>query len=488
MKSKFVVFPIIFSVLCLTGFVRKDFTATTAKVKAVNQPNIIYIMADDAGFGDFGFNGQIKIKTPNIDQMAKEGMVFKQYYSGSAVCAPSRAALMTGINTAHGHVRELSAWTASGNSISLLKEEVTVAEELKRAGYATAIIGKWGLDESGRFESDKTKPTGNALDQGFDFFYGYKNHEEAHHYYPEYIWRNNEKIALPKNVPSELKGEYSNDAFTREALNFIKSADKEKPFFLYLPYTVPHNEITVPEDSKKAYENLGWPKRQMTKGHYYHDAEGNTAYAGMISRLDRYVGEIISQLKIEGIDENTIVIFTSDNGPGFDNGFFDSNGPFRGRKLTLYEGGIRSPFVARWPGKIAPGLVTNQPAAAWDFLTTACELAGIKPSVKKVDGISYLPTLLGQTKDQKQHDYFYFEINESQGPIQAIVMGKWKGILAFEKPFELYDLENDIAETKNIAEQYPAIVQKIKKTFLSTRTENPEFPLTKRKSHYPNGG
>jgi arylsulfatase A-like enzyme len=419
--------------------------------------------------------------------MAREGIVFNQHYSGSAVCAPSRAALMTGINSAHGHVRELSAWTASGNSISLLKEEVTVAEELKRAGYATAIIGKWGLDESGRWESDKSAPTGNAIDQGFDFFYGYKTHEEAHHFYPEYIWRNKEKVMLPANKTAELKGEYSNDAFTREALNFIKSADKAKPFFLYLPYTVPHNEITVPEDSKKPYENLGWPKRPMKQGHYYHDPEGNTAYAGMVSRLDRYVGEIIAQLKVNGIDDNTIIIFTSDNGPGFDNGFFNSNGPFKGRKLTLYEGGIRSPFVARWPGKIAPGSVTNQPAAAWDFLPTACEIAGIKPS-SKIDGISYLPTLLGKTRDQKQRDFFYFEINESQGPIQAIVMGKWKGILIYEKPFELYDLENDIGETSNIADKYPEIVKKVQKLMLSTRTESAEFPLTKRKSFYPNGG
>ena len=439
------------------------------------KPNIIYIMADDAGYGDFGFNGQTKIKTPNIDQLAREGMIFTHHYSGTSVCGPSRAALLTGVNTAHAHIRELSAWTASGKSIDLLSEEVTVAEELKRADYATAIIGKWGMDESGT--------TGNALDQGFDYFYGYKTHMEAHHYYPEYIWKNRDKIMLPNNNPAEHKGEYSNDAFTREALNYIKATSKSKPFFLYLPYTVPHNEITVPEDSKAPYENLGWPKKPMIPAHYYHDPEGNTTYAGMIARLDRYVGEIMSTLKAQGIDKNTLVIFTSDNGPTFNNQFFNSNGPFKGRKLTLYEAGVRAPFAARWPAKIAAGTTTSQASAFWDFLPTVCEIAGIKPT-KQIDGISYLPTLLGKPKEQKQHDYFYFEINETQGPIQAIVMGKWKGILTYEKPFELYDLEKDLGETTNLAEKFPEMVKRIKDTMLSTRTENPEFPLTKRVAHY----
>lgn len=455
-------------------------TATIAKeVKPLlaAKPNIIYIMADDAGFGDFGFNGQTKIKTPNIDKLAKEGMIFTQHYAGSSVCAPSRAALMTGVNTAHGNIRELSAWTASGKSIDLLAEEVTVPEELRRAGYATAMIGKWGMDESGT--------TGNAIDQGFDFFYGYKTHTEAHHFYPEYIWRNREKVMLQNNVTAEKKGEYSNDAFTREALDYIRASANEKPFFLYLPYTVPHNELTVPEDSKKPYENLGWPKKPMKAGHYYHDEEGNTAYAGMVSRLDSYVGEILAALKAKGIDENTLVIFTSDNGPAFNPEFFDSNGPFKGRKLTLYEGGIRMPFAARWPGRIAANSVTAQPAAFWDFLPTVCEIAGIRPSAK-IDGISYLPTLLGRPEKQKQHNFFYWEINETQGPIQAIMMGKWKGILAYKKPFELYNLETDKGETTNIAANNPGIVEKIKKTMIETRTENAEFPLTKREAHYGN--
>lgn len=442
-----------------------------------SKPNIIYIMADDLGYGDVGFNGQEKIRTPNIDRLAKEGMVFSQHYSGSSVCAPSRATLMTGLNTAHGHVRELSAWTASGKSIDLLAEEQTVAEELKRAGYTTGIIGKWGLDESGT--------TGKANDQGFDFFYGYKTHMEAHHYYPDYLWRNDEKLMLPENNGEKKKGEFSNDTFTKEALEFI-SENKDKPFFLYLPYTLPHNEITVPLDSKKPYENLGWPKRPMSAGHYYHDAEGNVTYAGMVSRLDDYVGQILAKLKSMGLDDNTLVIFTSDNGHSFDKDFFNSNGPFRGRKLQLYEGGIRMPFVARWPSKIKAGSKTGHPSAFWDFLPTACDIAGIKPSLP-IDGISYLPTLLGNTEQQRKHDSFYWEINENNGPIQAVLMGDWKGIKQYEKPFELYNLKNDLAEENNLASKHPEIVNRIEKFMIETRTESEEFPLSKRKPHYQGG-
>ncbi|MES2276715.1 MAG: arylsulfatase [Bacteroidota bacterium] len=442
------------------------------------KPNIIWIMADDLGYGEVGFTGQTKIKTPNIDQLAKEGMIFNTAYAGTSVCGPSRAALMTGINTAHAHVRELSAWTASGKSISLGSDEVTVASELKRAGYSTAIIGKWGLDE------DNT--TGNTLDHGFDYFYGYKTHTEAHHYYPSYIWVNRDKVELKDNVPAEHKGTYSNDAFTTEALKYI-GQNKDRPFFLYLPYTIPHNEITVPEDSKQPYLNLGWPKKPMVPAHYYHDPEGNTTFAGMVSRLDGYVGQILAELKKQGIDDNTLVVFTSDNGGAFQNEFFKANFPFRGQKLTMYEGGLREPFAARWPGKIKAGSTTDQAITFWDFLPTACDMAGIKPT-KKVDGISYLPTLLGKPAAQKQHDFFYWEVNETQGPLQAVRMGNWKGVARFQQPFELYDLSKDIGETTNVADKNPAIAEKIKAYMASTRTENAEFPLTKRKSHYGNDG
>jgi arylsulfatase A-like enzyme len=221
----------------------------------------------------------------------------------------------------------------------------------------------------------------------------------------------------------------------------------------------------------------------MKVGHYYHDPEGSTTYAGMVSRLDNYVGQILAQLKKQGIDNNTLVIFTSDNGPGFDNGFFDSNGPFRGGKLSLYEGGLREPFTARWPGKIKPGSVSDHASAFWDFLPTACEVAGIKTTVK-TDGISYLPALLGINKQQKEHEYFYWEVNETRGPIQAILKGDWKGISTYEEPFELYNIKTDVKETTNLADKYPDVVDSIKKQMKAIRTDNPEFPLTKRKALY----
>lgn len=443
-----------------------------AQAQKLSNPNIILVLADDLGWGDVGFNGQQKIKTPHLDQLAADGMRFTRFYAGSAVCAPSRAALLTGVNTAHGHIRELSAWTASGNPVDLKDEEVTIAEELKRVGYATAIIGKWGMEEGAG--------TGMANKQGFDYFYGYKTHTEAHHYYPPYLWENGGKIEMRNNITSEKKGAYSNDDFTNRALSFIRD-NKDKPFFLYLPYTVPHNEITVPEESKKQYENLGWEKRVMKPGHYYHDPEGNTTYAGMVSRLDDYIGRIVKQVQQLKIDQNTIIIFSSDNGPGYDNGFFNSNGPFKGRKLQLYEGGILVPFAIKWPAVVKPGAFTEAPFYFCDILSTFCDITGIKPTAK-VDGISFLPTLKG--KEQPQHPFFYWEINETQGPVQAIRMRNWKGIRFYERPFELYDLKVDSAESTNLAARYPDIVKKIEQLMVETRTENPEFPLTKRKGNY----
>ncbi|PPL02897.1 arylsulfatase [Parapedobacter indicus] len=457
---------------CIVLFLCSNVSANAQT--AIQRPNIIFIMADDLGYGDVGFNGQDKIKTPNIDRLAAEGMVFSRHYAGTAVCGPSRAALLTGIHTAHANVRELSAWTASGNPIGLQAEEVTVAEELKRAGYRTAVIGKWGLEEG--------TGEGHPLDQGFDYFYGYLTHMEAHHYYPPYIWENREKVELPQNRTAEKIGEYSNDAFTRKALDYV-IANRETPFFLYLPYTVPHNEITVPEDAKMPYLNLGWPKRPMKQGHYYHDPEGNVTYAGMVSRLDTYVGQLMDRLREQGLEENTLIIFTSDNGPGYDDGFFNSNGGFRGKKLTLYEGGLRMPFAAKWPAVIKPGRSTSEPVAFWDFLPTVCDIVGLRPSVH-VDGVSYFPLLEGAATLPAPHPTFYWEVNETRGPIQAVLMGEWKGIKQYQKPFELYNIKQDPNETQNLAASHPDIVKQIETYLSETRTEHPEFPLTKREAHY----
>ncbi|HMR83223.1 MAG TPA: arylsulfatase [Niabella sp.] len=435
----------------------------------IQRPNIIIVLADDLGWGDLGFNGQQKIKTPNLDKMAKEGIKLNQFYAGSAICAPSRAVLLTGINTAHSHIRGLAGWTVE-KKVDLLDEEVTFAEELKRVGYETAIIGKWGMEEGAG--------TGMANKQGFDYFYGFKTHMEAHHYYPEYMWENETKVLFPENRTSEKKGAYSNDVFTRKAISFINK-NKSTPFLLYVPYTVPHNEITVPDDSKEQYEHLGWEKRPMKQGHYYHDPEGNTAYAGMVSRLDRYIGEIRDELKKLNIEKNTLIIFSSDNGTVYDNGFFDSNGPYRGGKSELYEGGIRSPGVAVWPAVIKKGSESAAPIAFWDVLPTLCNIVGIKPLVK-VDGLSFLSELKGRKNKALQNRFLYWEINPPPRTFsQAVRWGKWKAVKHWQKPTELYDLSVDKSETRDVSKEHIPIVEKIEKYMKETRTDNALFPVVR---------
>ncbi|WP_158856497.1 arylsulfatase [Lunatibacter salilacus] len=432
-------------------------------------PNIIYIMADDLGYGDVGFNGQEHIQTPNIDRLATEGMVFTQHYAGSTVCGPSRSVLLTGQHTGRTRVRGNPTWTQSGNPVDLQPQDITIGKELKRAGYVNGIIGKWGMDE--------TFTTGHPLDQGFDYFYGYRTHVEAHHYYPEFVWRNRDKVLLEGNVTDQKIGQYTHDLFTEESLNFIK-ANQDTSFFLMLSYTVPHYELTVPEDSKLPYLEKGWPERQMKAGHYHHDEEGNVTYAGMVSRLDRDVGRVLDLLKELGLEENTLVIFTSDNGPVYDNGFFNSNGGFRGMKRDLYEGGIRVPFIAKWTDKIEAGSRSDHVSAFWDFLPTVCELAGLQPEAVST-GISYLPTLLGDKGSQQEHDYLYWEFNEAEGPIQAVRSGEWKIVKKFESSVELYDLEKDPLESKNLAANFPQVLHKLTGMLDNARTEHDEFPLKK---------
>ncbi len=431
------------------------------------RPNIIYIMADDLGYGDVGFNGQEHIQTPRIDQLASEGMVFTQHYAGSTVCGPSRSVLLTGQHTGRTRVRGNPTWTRSGQPVDLLPQDVTVAEELKRAGYVNGIVGKWGMDE--------TFTTAHPLDQGFDYFYGYRTHVEAHHYYPEFLWRNKEKVLLEGNVPDQKIGAYSHDLITEESLKFIE-ANQDTSFFLMLSYTLPHYELTVPEDSKKPYLNRDWPKREMKPGHYYHDEAGNVTYAGMVSRLDRDVGRVMDLLDELELAENTLVIFTSDNGPVYDNGFFKSNGGLRGMKRDLYEGGIRVPFVARWKDTIRAGSVSNHVSAFWDFLPTACELAGLEPEAPTT-GLSYLPSLLGDTDNQSEHEYLYWEFNEAKGPMQAVRSGAWKVVKQFQKPPELYHLESDPRETRNLVQEKPEVLRRLNELLQTARTPHEEFPL-----------
>jgi arylsulfatase A-like enzyme len=430
------------------------------------QPNILFILADDLGYGDLGCYGQKQIQTPNIDRLAVEGMRFTQCYAGSTVCAPSRCALMTGLHTGHGTVR--------GNALVPLRpEDLTVAELLHQANYATTLIGKWGLGEPGS--------TGIPNRKGFDYFFGYLNQVHAHNYYPDFLWRNQEKVPLAGNVVKNnlatQRAQYSHDLFTKEALDFLdhrKRLTPDKPFFLYLAYTIPHannergraegNGMEVPSDAP--YSDKPWPQAQKN-------------HAAMITRLDADVGKLLERLKVHGLDEQTIIFFTSDNGPhkegGADPKFFQSSGPLRGHKRDLTEGGIRVPMIARWPGKIKAGTVSDQVWAFWDFLPTAAELAQTKVP-PGVDGISIVPALLAKG-EQKQHEFLYWEFHEG-GSQQAVRMGNWKAIRPkLGAPLELYDLKTDIGETSNIAGQHPDLVAKIEAYLKTARTESKQWPL-----------
>jgi arylsulfatase A-like enzyme len=437
---------------------------------AQNKPNIIFILADDLGYGDVGFNGQDKIKTPVLDNMASQGIVFTNHYAGSTVCGPSRTSLMTGLHSGHSPIRENPRWTKSGKPASLDPNQITVARELKRAGYTTGIIGKWGLAEN--------LDAGLPNKQGFDYFYGFNTHGAAHHYYPEKLWENDQLIELEGNVMMDKIGRYTQDLFTEKALNFIDKNQKE-PFFLYLAYTIPHYELTIPEEEKVDYYKEDWPLREMKMGHYRNDKNGHVTYASMVTRMDKDIGIVMEKLKELGIDDNTLVIFTSDNGHEYDkvkDEFFNSNGNFRGKKRDLYEGGVHVPFVAVWPGKIKPATKSNHVSAFWDLLPTVCDIAKINRSAE-VDGISYLPSMLN--KKQKEHDYLYWEFNERRGPMQALLKDDWKLVRFVGKQTELYNLKNDPGEQNNVYNQNPKMAKKLEILMDEARTDHPEFPLVK---------
>ena len=432
------------------------------------RPNIIFIIADDLGYNNVGFNGQTKIKTPNIDKLARDGIIFKNHYSGSPVCGPSRSCLLSGNHTGHTRIRENPGWGTADKKVDFPNTDLQLAKTLKAADYQTAVIGKWGMSDWGKDMQANT--------QGFDYFFGYRGHGEAHHYYPTHLWKNEEKIPLIGNVTAQKKGQYAHDLIAKEALDYVEKASKEKnPFFLYLAFTIPHLELTVPEDSKAQYKNLGWEEYPMKDGHYHNDPEGNTTFAGMISRMDSDIGKLMELLKKQGIDENTLVIFTSDNGAEYSSDFFENNRPFKGKKRDVYDGGIHIPFVAKWTGKIKAGSTTEHISAFWDFLPTVNEIAGKKlPS--DIDGLSYLPTLLGKSKDQKKHEYLYWEFNEGT-PKQAIRYENWKFIKLWNKPVELYDVSKDISEEKNVANENPKLVEKFSKILESARSNDPNYDL-----------
>jgi arylsulfatase A-like enzyme len=446
--------------------------SATNAVSASRKPNIIFILADDLGYGDLGCYGQAKIKTPNIDKLASEGIRFTDCYAGSTVCAPSRCALMTGLHTGHNRIR------GNGAGLALTSQDVTGAQILKQAGYHTALVGKWGLGDE--------NSTGVPNKQGFDEYVGYLNQTHAHDYYTDHLWHYDSRTGfdnrqeLPENWGNK-KGLYIPDLFTMAATNFVRinkpdQFNNYRPFFLYLSYIIPHanneegqrtgNGMQVPSDAP--YSDESWPQVEKNK-------------AAMITRMDRDIGKLMELLQKYKIDENTVVFFASDNGPhkegGVDPKFFQSSGKLRGIKRDLYEGGIRVPMIVRWPGNIKPGQVNNQIWAFWDFLPTAADIAGVK-APEKIDGISMLPTLLGQ-RQTNQHAFLYWEFHE-RGFQQAARMGDWKAVRpqAGEK-LELYNLKTDVSEKENIAEKNPEIVAKMDSYLKTARTESERFPIRK---------
>ena len=465
--------------------------------KQTQPPNIVFFFADDLGYSELGCYGQKKIKTPHIDKLAEEGMRFTQFYSGNAVCAPCRSVLLTGKHAGHAsirnnknpshleYLREKNGWEFPGQ-YPIPDEDVTIAEVLKQKGYATAAIGKWGLGHFGT--------TGDPNKQGFDLFYGFNCQVHAHNHYPKFLWRNNKKEILPGNDRTLHGKTYSQDRFRDVALEFIDK-NKEKPFFLYLPFAIPHVSIQVPEKSLEQYKGKFGETGYKSKYHYESHPTSHTAYAAMITHMDRDIGTIMQKLKDLNLDKNTIVIFSSDNGPthgrvgGADSSFFRSayykpEQPFRGLKGSLYEGGIRVPLIARWPGRIAPGTVSDRVSALWDLMPTFAEATETKPP-EKIDGISLLPTLLGDKSKPKEHEFLYWEF-PAYGGQQAVRMGDWKGIRQNMQirrlnktplKIELYNLATDVGESKDVSAENPEVVKKIRAIMKEQHTPSDVFKL-----------
>lgn len=444
-------------------------------------PNIIYIYADDLGYAELGSYGQQKIKTPNLDKMAADGMRFTQHYTSIPVCAPARAMLMTGKNGGKSYIRgnhELGGFPDSTErgQMPLKAEEFTVAELLKQKGYTTALTGKWGL---GMHNTE-----GSPNNQGFDYYYGYLDQKQAHNYYPTHLWENGKWdslhqpfITVHKRLDSTTATDkdfdyftgktYAPEKMTEKALTFIDQ-NKATPFFLYMPYTIPHVSLQAPVEYVKQYIGLFNERPYYGQQGYSSTKYPLSTYAAMITYLDAQVGIIMQHIKELGLDDNTLIMFSSDNGPSFNGGvdvkFFNSVAGLRGLKMDVYEGGIRMPFIARWPGKIKAGSVSDLVSVQYDLMATLADLTGQQAPPN--DGVSYLPTLLGKAKQQKDREYIYFEYPEKGGQV-AIRMGNWKGVRTNVRknknaPWQLYDLSTDVNETKDIAQQHPAIIERFK--------------------------
>ena len=472
-------------VLCLM-------TATFSTIlTAQNKPNIIYILADDAGMYDFGCYGQKIIKTPNIDKLAEEGIRFNNHYTGSPGSAPSRCTLLTGKHTGHAAIRDNYEQKPEGQ-LPLPKDEITVAEILKKNGYKTAAIGIWGLG----YANSEGAPT----NQGFDYFFGYLCQRNSQNYYPYYIYENNKKVKLdnkdivphqpfngnPEN-PADYKkysgNDYTPDLMTQKAIDFIKQ-NKNSPFFLYWPTPIPHMPLQVPDDSLYQYDFIEEYGPYLGYKGYLPNYRPRATYAAMISTMDRDIGKILKLLKELNLDKNTIVIFSSDNGPasngGSDSKYFDSSGDLHGLKGDLYEGGLRVPLIVKWPDRIEAGSTSEHISAFWDFLPTISDICDIEKP-KGCDGISFLPTLLNKN-NQEKHNFLYWEYLNKK---RAIRMGNWKALK--KSPFgiiELYNLKVDPNEARNVASENKDIVKKIKNLMRTERTPSKDFPMKGDKLYY----
>lgn len=467
--------------ILLLGIICLMFTSCSDKVENNDnsKPNIIYILADDLGYGDLGCYGQKIIRTPNIDQLAADGMLFTDHYAGSSVCAPSRAALMLGKHTGHNRIRGNyeTGPLGFGACLELLDEDITIAEVLKKKGYQSAIIGKWGMGMNGT--------TGEPIKQGFDYSFGFLNQGHAHNQFPAYLFKNGKRFEITENQNRAMNS-FSNDMFTEEAIGFVEKA-KENPFFMYLAYTTPHAEMHLPESDifnsykgivdEKAFNNERvLDNEDGNKAGYRSQKFPAAAYAAQITHLDSCVGVLVQKLKDLGLEENTIIMFSSDNGPHSEGGanpsYFSSSGPLRGKKRDLYEGGIRVPFIAKWPAKIEANSVSNHVSAFWDIFPTFSEAAGATLD-HEIDGISLLETLKGREVKQQKHKYLYWEFHENPTTNQAVRMGNWKAVrMDPNSAIELYDLSKDIAEKKNVAPMHSEVVKEMKVLMDHTRTES----------------
>ncbi|WP_019027963.1 arylsulfatase [Colwellia piezophila] len=478
-------------------------TTPVTKASSVNtdKPNVIYILVDDMGYGDIEPFGQQKTRTPNLQIMADEGMVFTQHYAGNTVCAPSRAALMTGQHSGHGQIRgnyEMGGYLDSeeGGQEPLDGRTISIADVMKDAGYATALIGKWGLGGPGSI--------GVPTKQGFDYFFGYLDQKQAHNHYPTHLWQNEEKFPLDnewlhphpgfpegadkydESVYEQFKRtDFAQERLTEEALDYV-AKNKNNPFFLYLAYAAPHAALQAPDEEIAKYNFEEEPYTGETFFNYVPSFKPRATRAAMISHIDEGVGRLIQQLKDLGIDDNTLIIFTSDNGPspegGADLEFFNATAHLRGIKRDFYDGGILMPMVARWPGKIKAGTKNDHVSAFWDVMPTLADIANVE-APKTTDGISFLPALTGNGQQQK-HSSLYWEFHRSTGGhTQAVRMNNvngsdWKVIRYYNgtsedgAEIELFDLTNDPSETTNLASKNPELVKKALKLMDESRTES----------------